>query len=196
MSAQPKLATPQITPTEYLRRERAAEFRSQYVDGHVYAMAGASKEHNRLVLALATHLYNQLRGKPCEPFVTEMRVRTPGDSLYTYPDVIVACNPEFLDNEFDTVTNPVVIFEVLSPSTADFDSRPKFNRYRQIPTLREYVLISQERMSVEHRSRSLQTEEDHWWVRVLETPEEELVLDSINCRIKLEDLYERVTFNT
>jgi Uma2 family endonuclease len=124
-----------------------------------------------------------------------MRIRTPGDSLYTYPDVIVACNPEFLDDEFDTVTNPVVIFEVLSPSTADFDSRPEFNRYRQIPTLRDYILVSQERMSVEHRSRSLQTGEDHWWVRVLERPEEELVLDFISCRIKLEQLYERISFD-
>lgn len=189
------------TAEEYLAFDRAAPEGEKYefIDGEVVpwsgdwkAMAGASTAHNRIMLAVSSLLFNQLRGKPCEPFNSEQRVQMM-DGGYVYPDVFVACEPEFLDAEFDTVTNPVVIIEVLSPTTERKDRTSKFNRYRQIPSLRDYILVEQNFIGVTHHSRA--EDGEHWWTRVLERLDEELVLSSIDCRLKVEEIYERVRFD-
>lgn len=194
MSAWPKPQVERISPEVYFEIDDASKVRHEYLDGTVTAMSGGTIAHAQIVLDVSRHLGNQLDGKPCEPFSCILRLSTPKEDLYTYPDIMVACNPEFYRDRIDTITNPVVIIEVLSPSTEMKDRTEKFNRYRQIPTLIDYVLISQEQMLVEHRSRSRQTEAEHWWLRFIEDPEEELVLDSINCRLRLADIYKRVQF--
>lgn len=194
MTAQPALATPRVSPEEYLRLEREAEEKSEYFDGTIKAMAGASPSHIRITNAISGLLFTQLRGRPCEAMTAEQRVRTPNNRSYTYPDVLVACKPEYANDGFSNLTNPVVIFEVLSPSTEQLDRTKKFARYRTIPTLRDYILVSQNSMLVEHYSKATQLDREHWWVRFLENPEDELVLDSVGCRLKLADIYERVEF--
>jgi Uma2 family endonuclease len=188
------------TPEEYLAFDRAAPEGEKYefLDGKVVpwngdwkSMAGASRSHNRIMLRLGSMLDTRLRGKPCEPFGSEQRVQLPGGG-YVYPDVFVACDTEFADEKFDTVTNPVVIFEVISPSTAKKDRTTKFRRYQRITSLRDYVLIEQEFRAIYHHSRA--EDGQHWWLRVLSQPDEELILDSIECRLPLSEIYERVEF--
>jgi Uma2 family endonuclease len=193
---------------EYLEFERRAQSKHEWHEGRLYplgnpygpmAMAGASTSHVRLTTAITALLFQQLRGTSCEPFAMDHRVKAPGDISFMYPDVFVAGEPEFSPNEFDTILNPIVIFEVLSPSTAEYDREEKFARYRTIPTLRDYVLISTARVGAEHRSRPQESERaamgDRWWLRVLTRPEEELSLDSIGCTLRLSDLYERIQFS-
>ena len=188
------------TEEEYLAFDRAAPEGEKYefLDGEVVpwsgdwtAMAGGTTSHSRIAGNVFAFLHAQLRGKPCEPFVAEHRVRPPVGN-YVYPDVFVACEPEYVDNEFDTITNPVVIFEVLSPSTAQKDRTTKFRRYQAIPTLRDYILIEQDFMAAYHHART--EDGQHWLLRVLSQPDEEIVLDSIGCRLKLSEIYERVQF--
>jgi len=189
-----------MTPEVFLAFDRAAPEGEKYefLDGEVVpwngdwqSMAGASKSHNRVTVTLSGLLFNQLRSKPCEPFGSEQRVQMPGGS-YVYPDVFVACDPEFVDEQFDTITNPVVIFEVLSPSTAKKDRTTKFRRYQAIPTLRDYILLEQDFMAAYHHART--EDGQHWLLRVLSQPDEEIILDSIGCRLKLSEIYERVQF--
>ena len=189
------------TPEEFLAFDRAAPEGEKYefLDGKIVpwngdwqSMAGASTSHNRITgHAVCLFCIQQLRGKPCEPFGSDHRVQAPGGN-YVFPDIFVACEPELLDKEFDTITNPVVVFEVLSPSTAKKDRTTKFRRYQRIATLRDYVLIEQEFMAIYHHSRA--EDGQHWWLRVLSLPDEELVLDSIECHLPLSEIYERVTF--
>jgi Uma2 family endonuclease len=120
--------------------ECKAKFRREYVNGEILAMAGASWKHNRITLNIGSLLNGQLQNTPCEPFTTDMRVRV-SPSRDTYPDAVVACDPEFEDISLDTLRNPVVIIEVLSPSTAGDDREWKFAHYRLNPTLRKYFLI-------------------------------------------------------
>ena len=193
---------------EYLEFERTSEFKHEWHGGRLYplgnpygptAMAGASTSHVRLATAITSLLFQQLRGRPCEPFAMDHRVKALGDTSYMYPDVFVACTPEFSADEFDTVVNPVVIFEITSPSTAEYDREEKFARYRNIPSLRDYVLIAATHLGAEHRSRPQESEQaalsDRWWLRVLTEPDEELTFDSIGCTLRLGDLYERISFN-
>ena len=156
MSAVPK---PFLTPQEYVARERRAEIKSEYLRGEVFAMSGASRKHNLIAGNVNRVLGEQLRERECEVYPGDMRVKVSPTGLYTYPDVTVACGePEFEDAEVDTLLNPRVIVEVLSPSTADYDRGRKFTHYRRLPSLREYVLISQECPLVEHYVRQGQDE--------------------------------------
>ena len=135
MSAVPK---PYLTPQEYLARERRAETKSEYLRGGVFAMSGASRNHNLVATNVAAELRQQLRDRDCEVHQSDMRVKISSTGLYTYPDVTVVCGePEFEDEEVDTLLNPKVIVEVLSPSTADYDRGGKFTHYRRLPSLRE-----------------------------------------------------------
>src|SRR5690349_21083307 len=132
-----------LSPEEYLERERKAEFRSEY-RGHgiVVAMAGASRWHNQITFSISGQLYNQLRGGHCRAYTNDMKVRLPGTLRYVYPDVVAACgDQEFQDEREDILTNPTLIIETLSDSTEAYDRGEKWERYQQIPTLREYVLV-------------------------------------------------------
>jgi Uma2 family endonuclease len=129
---------PLFTPDEYLARERAAEVKHEYISGQIFAMSGASYEHNQITANLARTLGNQLDEEECDVLTSDMRVKVQGTTLFTYPDLVVVCGrPHFLDNEFDTLLNPYILVEVLSPSTEAYDRGEKFAHYRTILPLFE-----------------------------------------------------------
>lgn len=180
-----------LTPEQYLALERQLEGRHEFYRGEMFAMARASRNHIRIVGNLHAALHGHLRGQPCEVYMLDMRVLVKPTGLFTYPDItITRGQPRFLDNAFDTLLNPTVIIEVLSPSTELYDRVRKFAHYREIASLREYVLVAQDRMSVEW----YRLEGEHWVLRDATRPEGRLVLDSIGCAIPLSQIYERVEF--
>ncbi|MET0397415.1 MAG: Uma2 family endonuclease [Longimicrobiaceae bacterium] len=182
--------TSTLSPEEYLVRERAAEYRSEYLAGEVRAMTGASRKHNRIAMNLGALLHGRLRGGPCEPFMSDMRVKVERTGAYFYPDVVVACGASRLEDEHqDTLLNPVVIVEVLSPSTADYDHAAKWEHYRRIPALMDYLLLSQSEPRVERYTRQA---EGLWLFSETSGLDADLRLDSIGCTLALRDVYERV----
>ena len=155
-------------------------------------MSGASRGHNRITLDTATQLNNQLMDSVCEVFASEMRVRTSPEVSYFYPDVIVVCGePRFEDDTFDTLLKPIVVIEVLSPSTAAFDRGEKFEHYKQIASLQEYLLISQDRVRVEHYRR----QGTQWTHNTFQELEDRLRFASIGCEVSLRAIYRRVMRN-
>ena len=181
-----------ITPQEYLALERKAEHKSEYLDGYIIAMAGASFAHNFITANLVTELNNRLKSGNCVAISSEMRVRPSAEDTYVYPDVVVVCGePQFEDEAFDTLLNPIVIVEVLSPSTERRDIGEKFARYKQLDSLQEYLLVAQDNVHVEHhRRRGAQ-----WILSHYRTLEEVLPLTSIGCEVPLRDIYARVILN-
>jgi Uma2 family endonuclease len=151
VSTQPKTF---LTPEQYLEIERKAEYKSEYFRGEMFAMAGASRAHNLLVAHLLRDLGQQLRGKPCEIYPSDMRVRVSSTGLYTYPDVVAVCGePKLLDNQLDTLLNPHLIVEVLSPSTEAYDRGRKFEHYQSIESLGEYLMITCDRIHADLHTR-------------------------------------------
>ena len=184
---------PYVTPAEYLAAERKSAEKSEYVNGRVYALAGASRVHNLIGLNTASELRTQLRGRPCEVYVNDMRVKVERTGMYTYPDVVALCKePQFEDAEVDTLLNPAVIIEVLSPSTERYDRGEKFAHYRRLDSLREYILIGQDTRRVEHYRR----EGDSWVLTEMSEPDASLVIPSLSCTLRLSDIYDRVEFPT
>ena len=180
-----------FTPQEYLALERKSETRNEYYNGEIFAMSGASREHNLIAGNLFRDIGNQLEDRPCETYMSDMRVWIEATGLYTYPDVVVVCGePRFQDREVDTLLNPTVIVEVLSPSTAAYDRGDKFRHYRRIDSLREFVLISQDRMMVERYTRR----GNDWVLSDLTDPDQVLKLESIGCQIPLNRIYAKITF--
>jgi len=183
------IADPRSTPEEYLVRERKAQYRSEFVDGRAYAMAGASRAHNLVAGNVFAELRAQLRGKPCEAYVSDMRVKVSRTGLYTYPDVVAVCGePRFEDAHVDTLLNPILVVEVLSGSTEGYDRGEKFSHYRRLESLREYVLVTQDRVRVEHFARH----GEHWMLTEISDPEGVLALPSLDCALALRAVYERV----
>ncbi|WP_321418417.1 Uma2 family endonuclease [uncultured Desulfobacter sp.] len=147
MNAQPQ-GKNKMTPGEYLDFERNSEFKHEFFNGEVFAMTGAKRNHNRINVNLTRKIGNKFEANKfaCDLFSNDMRVKI--QDSYAYPDVVIFCgDAEFEDNEFDTLTNPVVIMEILSDSTEAFDRGKKFSYYQTIPTLKEYILISQKELS-------------------------------------------------
>lgn len=180
-----------LTPEEYIIQERKAQFKSEYLSGRIIAMSGASRAHNLITRNISGELYVQLKGRTCESYTNDMRVRIPSPMSYTYPDVVVVCDePRFEDDVFDTLLNPTVLFEVLSPSTEAYDRDRKFARYQQIASLREYVLVSQDRLRVEHYCRR----GAQWVLTEFCARADELSLVSIGCELALWDIYALVQF--
>jgi Uma2 family endonuclease len=181
---------PYLTPEQYLEIERSAETRSEYLAGSMYAMAGASRNHGRLVEATAGLLFAQLRGRECESASTDIRLYVPKHKLITYPDVFVTCGPDqYLDNRKDTLVDATLIVEVLSPSTKDYDRAEKFLFYRTLPSFREYLVLSQDKIRAEHHVRQT---DGAWLMREYLSLSDEIDLPSIACRLRLQDAYERV----
>jgi Uma2 family endonuclease len=179
-----------LTPDEYLAVEREAEFRSEYVDGVVYAMTGASLSHIRIVTNLTAELALQLRGRPCEALSNEMKVRMPDRRKFFYPDVAVLCGePQFYDERTDIILNPVLIIEVLSPSTEAFDRGLKFQSYQRLESLREYVLVAQDKYVVEQYVRQ---SGEKWTYSATIGRESSLPLPSVECTLNLQSVYDRV----
>ena len=181
-----------ITPQEYLALERKAAYKSEYLDGHIIAMSGASFKHSLIISNISGELHLQFKRRGCSVHTNDMRVRPNPRDSYFYPDVVVVCGePQFEDEAFDTLLNPIVIVEVLSPSTAAYDRGEKFARYKQLDSLQEYLLVSQDNVHVEyHRRRGAQ-----WILSHYRTLEEVLPLPSIGCEVPLRDIYARVILN-
>jgi Uma2 family endonuclease len=181
-----------LTPEEYLRIERAAEWKSEYLDGEMFARAGASLQHTLITGNLVRELGNQLHEGPCTVSPTDLRVATDRRRHYTYPDVVVVCDPpQFVDGQQDTITNPTLIAEVLSESTEKYDRGAKFERYRSVPSLAEYLLVSQDRVHIELYTRQAS---GAWVLREWNDPAAEIDLSSPQCRLKIAEIYAKVTF--
>lgn len=178
-----------LTPKEYLAFERKAATKHEYLNGQIVAMSGASFAHNFLTMNVANQLYNQLTGGECQVAASDMRVKVAQIDSYFYPDVVVVCGePRAEDDTFDTLLNPTVIVEVLSSSTEAYDRGEKFEHYQQIASLKDYVLISQNEVRVEHYCR----QESEWLQTEFRGLEDVLLLLSIGCELRLQDIYRRV----
>jgi Uma2 family endonuclease len=187
MSSQPQKL---LTPEEYLARERKAEFKSEYFAGEMFAMAGASRQHNLIAANIIRTLGNQLLERPCNVYPSDMRVKINKINKYTYPDVVVACGEEqFEDEHGDTLLNPVLIIEILSDSTEAYDRGKKFEHYQSLDSLAEYLLISQDPSRVEHYVR----QDDRTWTYTEFHQAEDVVhLPTIDCDLALKDVYAKV----
>ncbi len=181
-----------ITPDEYLKFEKNSEFKHEYFDGEIFAMVGASLNHNRISFNLSRELGNQLKNSSCEGFSGDMRVKVKEIEKYTYPDIVVACDKiELEENGVDTLLNPIVIMEILSDSTEAYDRGLKFEHYQLIGSLQEYILISQHSCTV---VRYLRNQDDSWNYKKHTDMNKILKLESIKCELSLSEIYHRVEF--
>jgi len=179
-----------FTPQDYLDLERQADYKSEYLDGEIIAMVGASKEHNLVTGNVFASLHSQLKKRPCEVYQVDMRVRVDPNGLYTYPDVIVVCGKaQFEDDQLDTLINPTLIVEVLSKSTKNFDRGEKFRRYRTLHSLQEYILIAQDNYLLEQYVRQA---DNSWRLIEINQPDAKVHLPSIDCELLLADVYDKV----
>jgi Uma2 family endonuclease len=182
-----------ITPEEYLAREARAEYKSEYHNGEIFALAGGSANHNLITGNVYATLRQLLAQRSCRAFVNDMRLHIKQSGLYTYPDVMVICGKiEFVAGRDDTVTNPIVLVEVWSDLTKAYDRGEKFAMYRQIPTLEEYVMIDQTKPYSEHFRR----DGNFWALETLEEMDAVLVLPSLQCEIPLAAIYEKVEWQS
>jgi Uma2 family endonuclease len=189
MSTQPKTL---VTPEQYLEIERKAEYKSEYLNGEMFAMAGGRAPHNQIGANIIFELVRQTRQRQCIVYTSNQRVAIEATGLYTYPDAAVVCSePRFLDKTRDTLLNPSLILEVLSPSTEAYDRGRKFAHYKKIDSLAEYLLISSEEM---HADLFRRMPDGSWTVVSAEKPEDVLELPSIGCRLVMADVYEKVEF--
>jgi Uma2 family endonuclease len=178
------------TAKEYLAFERAAESKHEYYQGEIFAMTGASRAHNLITVNLATAFHVKLRGRGCEVYASDMRVKVNPTGLYTYPDVTVVCSkPQFEDDVFDTLVNPKLIIEVLSDSTELYDRGEKFAHYQTIDSLQEYVLVSQRDYRVEVFTRQ---ETDEWLLKNVTGSHASVTFRSIDFTLDLEEVYFQV----
>lgn len=181
-----------MTEAEYLAFDRASEIKHEYYRGEIFAMSGGSPEHNLICMSTGAALYSQLRGRPCKSFSSDQRVRISQTRLYTYPDITVVCgDPRFATDAQDTLINPTLLIKVLSPSTESYDRGKKFQHYRQLDSLREYVLIAQDQPHIE---RYLRQDDDTWLLSEATGLESRIELTSIGCVLALAEVYEQVTF--
>ncbi len=177
-----------FTIEEYLKLENASDEKHEYYQGEIFDMSGAKQEHNRIMMNLYRELGNMLRGKPCQPNSSEMRVHIPQNTLFTYPDMSIVCGePEYLNNDEFNLLNPTVIIEVLSPSTRSYDRGDKFQLYRAIPTLKEYILIDPEKICIEAFYINGQGE---WALREYANMNDTLSILAVGVTLPLTDIYE------
>ncbi|MBL8211234.1 MAG: Uma2 family endonuclease [Bryobacterales bacterium] len=183
---------PFVTEEQYLQMERESELRHEYLHGEVFAMSGGTTNHNRLSADLLVQISNRLEGSPCEIFGSDQRVRVPATRFHAYPDLSVVCSPiQYSDDTKDCVLNPILLVEVLSKSSRNFDRGEKFRQYQRIPSLQTYVLVEQDDMLVEVYTR---TGRDSWNYRVLEGPDAMLEVEHPPLSIPLKAVYRRVEF--
>lgn len=184
---------PFITVEEYLAREREADYKSEYFNGEIFAMAGASEPHVLIVNSIIARLYLQLEHRPCKVYSNDMRLKVSPTGLYTYPDVMVVCGEvQFDDDQLDMILNPAVIVEVLSKSTEIYDRTTKFEHYSKLKSLQEYLLVDQRRPRVELFTKE---GEGRWALLTFENLEGIVNLASLDCELALKDIYLKVNFN-
>lgn len=187
-----KQPVPFLSVAEYFAIERDATTKSEYFNGEMFAMAGGSPRHSRIKTCVLAELQRQLRQKPCVPYDSDLRVACP-TGLLTYPDATVVCGDLiFREDDQDTVTNPTLIVEVLSKTTERYDRGKKFDHYRSIESLREYVLVSQDEPMIQTYLRNA---DGSWTLRVANAIEQSIRLTSIECELRLSDVYDRVVFD-
>ncbi|HLM58022.1 MAG TPA: Uma2 family endonuclease [Pyrinomonadaceae bacterium] len=183
-----------VTPDEYLATQRLSEDRAEYLDGVVYPMTGATINHIRIVANLTTELVIQLRGRKGDVLPTDMKVRLADSQKFFYPDVVVVGGePQFHDGRRDVILNPIIIVEVLSPSTEAFDRGAKFQAYQTLESLKEYVLVEQDKPVVEQYVRRA---DGKWDYKAYHGLEASLTLPSIECTLNLSAVYDKVEFNS
>ncbi len=181
---------PSMTSEEYLALQRTAEYKSEYFEGEMFAMAGASERQVSLVANLMYLLVGQLKGRPCKAYANDLRLKVTPTGLYTYPDILVVCGtPRFADEQHDTLLNPIVLMEVLSESTETYDRGKKFDHYRALPSVSDYFLIAQNQHKVEHFARQA----DNRWLCAAHTSLDAVVeITAIACALLLRDVYDKV----
>jgi Uma2 family endonuclease len=192
------MAVPQpvkrYSPAEYYRLEREAEYRSDYYDGEIFAMAGNTTRHSKIVINVGGELHARLKGKPCSPYDSNQRLKIKATGLRTYPDVSIYCEPIIYDDEdswSETALNPTVVFEVLSPSTETYDRGFKAENYRRIPSLQAYVLIAQDTPHVEVYERQA---DNSWLLREQSDMGAAVTLPILSVTLPLKDIYDRIDF--
>ena len=181
------------SPEEYLALERKSDYKSEYVNGQIIAMAGASRQHNLIAGNLYREVSQQVRGRPCEAYISDIRVKVSRTGLYTYPDVVVVCGAiRFEGTSHDTLLNPLVIVEVLSASTEAYDRGEKFAHYRRLESLQEYLLVAQDKVRIEHYVR----QGAQWVLSEVSDLNDTVHLASIGCDVGLQEVYDKVQFVT
>jgi Uma2 family endonuclease len=185
----PATSVPRFSAEQYLALERNAESKSEFCNGFIIAMAGGSREHNVIAGNLHGEIRSQLKGRPCDVYISDMRVRVNLTGLFTYPDVIALCGEaRFVDDKADTLINPTLIVEVLSTSTESYDRGDKFMNHRQLESLQEYVLVAQDKVLVERFTRH----GEQWLLTEFRSVDDTLRLDSIDCAVPLREIYARI----
>jgi Uma2 family endonuclease len=196
MSAQPKKY---YTPEEYLALERASHEKHEYLNGEIFTMSGARYSHTVTCMNISVALRPQLRKRGCNIVANDLRVHIPATGLYAYPDLVLVCGkPEFLDGEFDTLLNPIVIIEVLSDSTERYDRTTKFDHYRSIPSLQEYVLVAMKEPRIErfrrNKEESVRPELVMWSYQAATRLDGSITLEAVESSLLLSEVYEDIDF--
>jgi Uma2 family endonuclease len=189
MSLQPKTC---LTSDQYLAIERDAEYKSEFYQGEMFAMAGASEQHNLIATNITGELRGLLKGKPYKNYSSDMRVKVGPTGMFTYPDVVVVCGEAHFDDQHkDTLTNPTVLIEILSKSTEAYDRGEKFAQYRRLDSLKEYLLVAQDRYHIERFTRQANGQ---WLLSEAMGPDGVIQLESIECTLALAEVYDKVEF--
>ncbi|MDI6802653.1 MAG: Uma2 family endonuclease [Bacteroidota bacterium] len=190
---QPKQKT-NLTPDEYLAIERKADIKSEYYNGEMFALAGASEKHELICGNTFAAIHQLVEEKPCKVYSSNMRIWIEKSGLYTYPDISIVCGKtEFVDSKVDTLKNPVTVTEVLSDSTEKYDRSQKFKFYMSIPTLKEYILISQNKIILEQFIKD-EKKDNEWILRIYDKLEDSFEIYSIKEKINLKDIYDKIEF--
>ena len=189
---EPALKYNYISEHEYLEQERAATEKHEYYEGEIYAMSGATANHNNIFTNLFPDIANKLKGKGCRPYSSDLRIHIPKNTLYTYPDISIICGEmKLTDDKFDTATNPSVIIELFSQSTRNDDRLEKFSLCRDIPTLQEYILVDTRKIHIEAHVRN---SDSTWKLTDYRYLHDTLEIVTVNISISLNDIYEGLTF--
>lgn len=182
-----------VSPEEYLRLERQAEYKSEYLNGEIFAMSGASHKHNLVAGNIFGELRQQLKGRQCEAYMSDLRVKVTATGLYTYPDVIVVCGePKFEDEYVDTLLNPSLLVEVLSQSTERYDRIAKSSYYRTLESLTEHLLVAQDEVRLEQYVKQANGQ---WLLFEYGSLDQVVDLNSISCSLALGDVYDKVSLD-
>ena len=179
-----------ISPEEYLNIERRSTYRSEYVDGEMFAMAGATRQHNRISSNLVSEINQHIKSGDCNIYSSDLRVHVPSTGYFTYPDIVITCGKEeFTDNHNDVLVNPLVIIEILSDSTASIDRGKKFEQYRELTSFVEYLLIEQR---TPHIEQYILYDAQEWRYRTIRGIDQQVIIQAIDCTLLLRDIYHKV----